>query len=402
VGLFDWLKRSPAPPVDTTARCLWKTTRRQTDPSPPSDEPTNPELERAIAERPDDAEAYSVLADWLHDRHPRGELIALQLRAETDPELLPEVERYLETHADVLLGPLARYQTGGDGRDRTRVVWRRGFIDRFVLAPDAREDARHATCVEILELVLGHPSARLLRAIDVGYDETVRGPSIEGVVALLAQQPPRHLREVLLGDFDRDLLDASWGMIGNIAPIWTIPNLRRLVVHGFGFELGAISHAQLEHLEIQACNLSFEDATALATARLPALRHLDIWYADPTSGTVAEVGPLLRREDLSQLGHLGLKNARFSDELGAVLAGAPLCRQLRSFDLSLGTLSDAALPTLRTAARAFERLEKLDVSKTFLTEDGLAELARIFPRVTIIANALRESDGEGHYPVLGE
>src|SRR5260221_10447240 len=45
-------------------------------------EPRNPELERAVIDNPDDRDAYAVLADWLQSNGvPRGELIALQLKA---------------------------------------------------------------------------------------------------------------------------------------------------------------------------------------------------------------------------------------------------------------------------------------------------------------------------------
>jgi uncharacterized protein (TIGR02996 family) len=394
-------------PVDIAARGAELATRRRAERPPPSDEPFNPELERAIIDHPDDRDAYSVLADWLQDRHPRGELIALQLRAETEPQLKVSVERYLETHAAVLLGSLARFQTTRDGRDRPALIWRRGFIDRLVLAHDADMDDGDdpTTCAEVLELALAHPSARLLRAVDIGVNGVASEDTLEDVVEALAGQAPPHLREVLLGDFDREQCEISWFHIGNIAPVWTIPELRRLVVHGADFDLGTVAHAQLEHLEIQTGNLSVANAVALAAAKLPALRHLDIWYGDPNYGgdaTLAEAMPLLRRDDLPALVHLGLKNAIFADELCSQLANSQLCRQLRSLDLSLGTLSDAALPALRTFATAVPALEKLDVSKTYLSNDGVAELARMFPRATITANGRREGGDEARYVAVGE
>ena len=394
-------------PVDIAARGAELATRRRSERSPPSDEPFNEELERAIIDHPDDRDAYSVLADWLQDRHPRGELIALQLRAETEPELQPSVERYLATHAEVLLGSLARFKATRDGRDRPAFVWRRGFIDRLVLSHDAdiSDTTDPTTCVEVLELALAHPSARLLRAVDVGINGVASEDTLEDVVEALAGQARPHLREVLLGDFDREQCEISWFHIGNIAPVWKIPSLRRLVVHGADFDLGAIEHAQLEHLEIQTGNLSVANAIALAAAKLPALRHLDIWYGDPNYGgdaTLAEVMPLLRRDDLPALVHLGLKNANFVDEICAQLADSKLCRQLRSLDLSLGTLSDAALPALGALATSVPTLEKIDVSETYLSDEGVAELARLFPRATIASNDRREGDEDDRYVAVGE
>jgi len=394
-------------PIDIAERSAELASRRRADRPPPADEPTNPELERAIADHPDDGSAYSVLADWLQDRHPRGELIALQLRAEADPSLRADATSYLNTHADVLLGALARFQTTRDGRDRPAFVWRRGFIDRFVLAYDA--DAYEATdptsCAEVLELVQVHPSARLLRAISVGINGFASEATLDDIVEALAGNPPAQLRELVLGDFDREQCEISWFQIGDVAPVWSIPTLRHVVVHGGDFALGTIAHAGLEHLEIQTGGLSLANAVSLASAQLPALRHLDIWYGDPNYGgdaTLAEVTPLLRREDLPVLTHLGIKNASFADELCPLLVDAKLCRQLRSLDLSLGTLSDTAIPALRAVASALPRLERLNVSETYVTDEGRAELARIFPRVEVVADDLRRGDEDDRYVAVGE
>jgi len=394
-------------PIEVAERSAELAQRRRADRSPPTGEPTNSELERAIVENPEDAAAYSVLADWLQDRHPRGELIALQLRAETDPGLRATVDRYLAAHSDVLLGSLASYQLTRDGRERPALVWRRGFIDRLVLSYDMDlvELDDPTSCAEILELAMIHPSARLLRAIDVGVNGAANEGSLADVVEALAQNPPAYLRDVLLGDFDREQSEISWFHIGNVAPIWTIPTLRRLVVHGAEFELGTIAHAHLERLEIQTGNLSVANALALANANLPALRHLDIWYGDPNYGgdvTIAEVTPLLRRDDLPRLSHLGLMNAVFADQLSPLFTESKLCRQLRSLDLSLGTLSDDGVPALAAAASALPLLERLAISETYVTMDGIAELKRAFPRVEIIASDRRTGGEADRYVAVGE
>lgn len=405
-GVIGAIRRAHLP-IEVADRSAELAQRRRADRPPPAGEPTNPELERAIAEHPDDSAAYSVLADWLQDRHPRGELIALQLRAETAPELRPAVERYLDAHRDVLLGSLAMYRHTRDGRKRPAFVWRRGFIDRLVLSHDAEalEVDDPTTCAEILELAMHHPSARLLRAIDVGINGNATEGSLEDIVEALAHAPPASLREVLLGAFDRDQSEISWFHIGNIAPIWTVPTLRRLVVHGAEFELGTIAHAELEHLEIQTGNLSVANAVSLANAQLPMIRHLDIWYGDPNYGgdaTIAEAMPLFGRDDLPALTHLGLMNATFSDEICARLADAKLSRQLRSLDLSLGTLSDDGLSALIAAAPALPLLERLNLSETYVTREGVAAVGRAFPGAEVVANDLRKGDEDERYVAVGE
>jgi hypothetical protein len=48
------------------------------------------------------------------------------------------------------------------------------------------------------------------------------------------------------------------------------------------------------------------------------------------------------------------------------------------------------------------RLERLKVSETYVTDEGRAELARIFPRVEVVADDLRRGDEDDRYVAVGE
>jgi uncharacterized protein (TIGR02996 family) len=366
-------------------------------------EPRNLALERAIDDHPDDPSAYSVLADWLVERdHPRGTLIALQLRAETDPSLAAEVAAHLAAHEAALLGPLAGSRRTPDGDDA--FAWHRGFIDRARLSsPDTLD---HQTpLVELAHLLFAHPSARRLRALDVGMNGAPNEDTLDDVIALLVQLRPR-LRELRFGDVPTEESEISWYRVGNIAPLWSaLPELRSMFVRGGEFALGDIAHDGLERLEVQTGGLSPISARAIADAKLPKLAHLDVWFGDPNYGgdaTVADIQPLLARSDLPALAHLGLANAAFTDAICALLPASSLAAQLRELDLSLGTMGSEGARALAARADAFPNLARLDVSKNYLPWEAIQDLRNAFP--TVIADQQRESDGDddARYPVVGE
>ena len=368
------------------------------------DEPVNPELERAIDEHPDDDHAWSVLADWLTEQgHPRGELIALQLRAETDPEVAEAIEHLLVAHGKPLLGPLASHQVTHDGHEAPAFTWRRGFIDRALVSiVDGSDDGVEHTVAEIVALVCAHPSGRRLAALEIGLNGDGSDSPLDDVIEAIAQGAPPSLREIHLGVFEQEDCEISWYEIGNVAPLWRLPELRTLILHGGRMQLGAIDHAQLERLEIQTGGLDPGNANAIAAAKLPRLRHLDVWYGDPNYGgdtMLADVRPLLERTDLPALAHLGVMNCAFTDAICEILPTMPVAAQLRELDLSMGTMGPAGAQALAAGAKSLAKLESIDVSENYLDPESLALLHQTFPRV--VSRRQREEEDD-RYPAVGE
>jgi len=130
-------------------------------------EPRNEALERAIAATPDDPAPYAILGDWLQEQdHPRGELIALQLRAESEPSLQAAVDAYLKGHTAELLGPLLIHRLTHEGANREAFTWRRGFIHHARLSYDEYAEHRPITLTAILE---GRSPFKLLVAASQAY-----------------------------------------------------------------------------------------------------------------------------------------------------------------------------------------------------------------------------------------
>jgi hypothetical protein len=366
-----------------------------------SDEPRNAELEAALDS--DDPAAFAVLADWLAERdHPRGALIALQLRAEIDRTLDQDVATHIDDHAIALLGELAGSRTTHVWHGEPAFTWKRGFIDAALLTMDEDVSQSPYSLAELLQLLLAHGSARRLRELRIGVNEVTDAGLAELVEILGARRPT--LRRLVLGDFTPEQSEISWFSVGSIAPVWQLPELRELAVRGADIELGAIEHAKLERLELETGGLPQQAARELAAAKLPSLRHLDVAYGDPDYGGSAElddVRALLERSDFPVLVHLGLKNTTMSDAICTLLPRSPLAAQLVELDLSLGTLTSAGARTLVANKRAFASVVSIDVSKTYIDDAAVAQLRAAFP--TVIANELRRDEGPGQrYVSAGE
>ncbi len=367
-------------------------------------EPRNPDLERAIDDQPESAAAYAVLADWLSDRHhPRGELILLQLAAETDPTKVPLVDHHLDANRDALLGGLASHRKTREYDPRDAFTWRRGFIQSALLSYQDWQPVKDTTPLsELLQLLLAHPSGSFLERVLLGINGA-NDAQLDDLIGLLVIASPRHLRELVIGDFTPEQSDTAYYLAGNLAPIWTLPTLRSLSIHAGEFALGQIAHATIERVVIKTGGLTPENATALATAMVPNLRHLDLWYGDPNYGgddTTDSVRTLLARTDLPKLEHLGLKNALFTNELPALLARSHLAGQLRELDLGEGTMSPAGAAILVELRDRFPELETLDVSNNYLDDAALAALRAAYPEV--VSTEQRADGYEDRYVALGE
>jgi uncharacterized protein (TIGR02996 family) len=357
------------------------------------------ELERAIVENPEDRDAWLVLADFQQSKgDPRGELIALMLAGETDAAKQKASQQHLEKHREHLLGPLAPFTKINDGTDDEAFTWRRGFIHTAkVSCPDEDESAS-----EVVELLLRHPSGRFLHELVIGMDGIPGDSSLDAVVDVIAEQMVPSLRKLFLGDFEYpDQCEMSWFNVGDISSLWrALPRLEQLIVQG-NFKLGEVTHDKLQRIELRTGGLPAAAARAVSAARLPALRHLEVWYGSESYGGDAsflDVAPLLARHDLPALRHLGLKNCEFTDEICDGIAKSRLLRQLETLDLSMGTMSDAGVDTIVQHANAFKHLKTIDVSRNWISSDGLHRLCTVGPKIV----EDDQQEGDTRYVSVGE
>lgn len=361
------------------------------------------ELERAIVENPDDRDAWLVLADFQQSAgDPRGELIALMLAGEGDAAKQEAAQAYFEAHRETLVGALAPHEKVHDDTNDDAFAWRRGYIHTATISCPSDDADESAT--DILELLLRHPSGRFLHGLVIGFDGQPGDSTLEDIVRMLAEQMVPSLRSLHLGDFAYpDESEMSWFNVGDLGELWpAVPRLQHLIVQG-NMTLGEIAHDTLETLELRTGCLPAAAARSVSAARLPALRHLEVWYGAEDYGGDAsflDVAPLLARHDLPQLRYLGLRNCEFTDEICDGIASARLLRQLETLDLSMGTMSDTGVDAMLAHADAFKHLKTLDVSRSWISPDGIARLRALGP--AIVDAGQQAGDDGRRYVSVGE
>jgi hypothetical protein len=148
-------------------------------------------------------------------------------------------------------------------------------------------------------------------------------------------------------------------------------------VQGGSFTLGTLDLPALEHAEFRTGGLTTGSAVAIATAKWPKLRHLDVWYGSGDydgTATLHDIRALLARRDLGELRHLGLMNAENSDAICELLVTSPLSAQLEVLDLSMGTLGDEGVAVLLAHREAFPKLQRIDISRSFVSDEAVEQL----------------------------
>ena len=380
----------------------------------------NPDLEKAIEADPYDVNAYAVLGDWLQGQgDPRGELIALQIAGKDK-----QAKALTQKQADYFLGGLADHQKTHDGEDELAFYWRYGYLHGLRLTHNHYADAElEGSLAEVLDLVLRHPSGRFLTEITFGFNNDPNEADLQDLIDMLAKRAPPTIRKLHFGDYKYagggligqggDDTEISWYSIGDLGKLWkAVPGLRTLITQGGssqsamsgGLKLGKIELPHLVHAEFRTGGLEKANARAIATAAVPSLEYLDIWYGDDNYGgdaTASDVELLLGRTDLPRLRHLGLMNSEFADELPAVLARSKLLPQLTELDLSMGCMTDEGARALAEHKDAFGHLERLVVSLNYLSRAGVTVLRGVAKTVEV-GKQREDEDPEYRHPAVGE
>lgn len=345
-------------------------------------EPIHPALEATLREDPGDAHAALVYADWLQQQgHPRGALIAVQharAAAPDDGELAEREARLFEAHEVELLGAFADRRRSSEREGGVDLVWEHGFLRRVRV--DGFMD--HGESEDLLWEVLRHPSARMLRELEIGchhpgdQDNTL----MADLLVRSGVRPP--LRRLRLGDFDEDDyhgIDISRAPIGDLAGLSTVyPHLEDVMLKGRGdVVLGELALLHARRFAIKTSTLYPETVAAIARAPWPALAELELWFGDGEYGGdcgVADVAPLLERARFPALANLRLMNTMLSDELCPLIVSSTIAAGLVELDFALGTLGDAGAAVLAGHRAAFPALRLLNVFACALSPRGLAQL----------------------------
>lgn len=347
--------------------------------------PSNPALEQAIYADPNARDAWVVYADWLQSiDDPRGALVAAYANEKSTTALQKK------------LGPALNGRIGGDLAGYANVTWRMGYWDTLKVFCDYDSAESFPDEVEgiagVLRYAFAHPSARFLRALNIGLTESFTDGEAtwEDCLAALAEAPRPALRELFVGDFERvDDTEISWTEIGDHGPIWAmLPNLESFKVQGCGIEFGTIVAPNLRSLTVWSGGLGAEPVEAIGAAKLPKLEKLELWFGSDNYGAECTVGTLagiLGGKGLPKVTWLGLMNGEFANDLCSAVVDAPILQQLHTLDLSMGTMTDDGARVLIANAKKLAHLKRLNLDDNFLTPEVAAQLTAALPNASVAA-----------------
>lgn len=344
--------------------------------TPADGEPPNPhrnaDFEAKLAADPRDAATYLVYRDWLE-----GQGFVHEGR--------------------VTLGPLRDCEDMLD-----ELEWRQGFIRAATVRyTSARFNGERPDVgiEQVLEWLLDDPGpGRFLERLTIGlarHDDN----DYTRVCQIIGARLRPALLELMIGDFSYEECELNWSSIHDASRLWrALPRLRKLHLRAGSMGLDGIDLPQLRELETTTGGLASEPLSAIANANWPELERLSlqIGRADQDAATDIElVEPLLAGTKLPMLRHLGLCNCEFTDELCEQLGTARILPQLRSLDLSMGTMSMDGVQALLRRREAFAKLERIDVDDNYLPEQARALLESLGP--TIDFGSQRVDAGAGRY-----
>ncbi len=380
---------------------------------------SNPELEAAITQSPDDLAAYAVLSDWLQEQGcPRGQLMSLQLNGKEE-----QAKVFIASRTQYFLGELAEHQLVHDAgynnaqsslrtteqnlewekTHREAFLWRLGYIDRVRLSHDIYSDSVYqGKTAALLEQVLSHPSGQFVREFSFQSNGDPNEDDLQDLIDVLAQKAPATTQKITFGD---NIDQISWHHTGNLDALWQrVPNLKILEIETGSFEVGNMIAPKLERALFITGGLSMSCGQSLAEAQLPAIRHLEIYYGDEGYGgdcSVEQVKGLLQRSDLKHLQFLGLKNSMFANDIANEIGNTPILQTLTTLDLSCGALTDEGLEALVRAKDSLAHLDCLNLSHSFLSEEAVNAAKAICKNVitTEQNDPWIYGDGEAHYYV---
>lgn len=261
----------------------------------------------------------AVYADHLLAQgDPRGELIALMLRAEDapDPALATQISAHEQLHAGELRGPSFPRS----------LQWRRGFVSHVTLD---RGQLGTTTVAEALDAILAHPSGALVSGLQI-YDASPTA-ALGRMLDVISRRAPRSLRMIQL------LVDAE---LPSLAAFDRLPHLETLAIErspgtgGMGY--GNVRGPGL--------GLTPEVMRQIAHAEWPLRRlFLDLGLG---RATFSDMRPLFVRSDLKitvlRIGAPSPDRARagLGTELCRALVASPLAAQLETLELALNLARD--------------------------------------------------------------
>lgn len=219
----------------------------------------------------------------------------------------------------------------------------------------------------------------------------------------------QHISRMFIGDMDYEECEVSWIEQGDYSNLLkALPNLKSLTIKGSNeLSLGNIDHNNLEELEIICGGLPSSVIKQIASARLPKLKKLNLYFGVEDygfDGTIEDISSILKADYIKNLSYLGLGDSEIQDEIVEKVVESKNLYNIKTLDLSNGTLTDKGGQMILDNISMFKGLEKLDLTYHYLSEEMMQNLRNTGINVILDeANEPDEYDGEVYYyPMLTE
>jgi uncharacterized protein (TIGR02996 family) len=368
----------------------------------------DPALEKVVHEDPTDEKRWLVYSDALLAKNdPRGQLIAMGARNRHD-----EVARLIEIYDEELWGDAMDV---ADGDPFEEITWTGGWegavgepLEATIKFTHSRFGLIDTVSVHGLDpeghvaraigRLLSCPMGRFTRLVQLEIGEPFFGegwPTFDGVLAMMTRAALGGLRGL---EMDAAGYQLSWTHSGNLGPLLAkSPFLEEISLRLGEINLGPnLDLPRLRAMTLMTGGLPRKSVEAIGAASWPSLEKLVVYLGRQEYGgdaTVDQLAGFLHRPDaFPKLTHLGLCNSEWQDEIVKAVVASPILPQLRSIDLSCGTLEDRELDPIFAAAPKLRHLASLDVSKSYLSASTIRALDEALPGTNVIAEEQRTDE----------
>ncbi len=279
---------------------------------------------------------------------------------------------------------------------------------KYVYEYDDYEDG-NCDAETMAEQILNDPDLSSLDEIVVGCWGESYDNGAQAIIDVFVNNPDAfaNISSLFIGDMDYEECEVSWIEQGNYSKLWAaLPNLKKLTIKGATeLELGAISHAKLESLELISGGLPSNVLASIAKADLPKLEKLNLYIGVEDygfSGDIAEVKAVVDQcKNFPSLKYLGIGDSELQDEIAEYVMNCKVLESLETLDFSNGTLSDVGAKSILEKKDRLVALKTLNLNYHFMSDTMMETISKL-PFEVLIGEQQVNDEEYGNYPMLTE
>lgn len=209
-----------------------------------------------------------------------------------------------------------------------------------------------------------------------------------------------HITKLFVGDMTYEECEVSWIEQGNYSKLWAaMPQLTELTIKGStNLTLGDIEHENLRSLTIICGGLGKNVIEEIQKAKLPNLNKLLLYIGIENygfDGDAKTIENLLKESDFPNLTYLGITDSEIQDELTQVVLDSKYMSQIKTLDLSNGTLTDKGGALLLEKIPQYPNIKKVDLHFHYLSDKMMKKLKELPIVIDLSEQEVAETwDGE--------